>query len=397
MTSARSRSLRHHTVFSLTLVGAMLGSSLVHAQSAPTTTPPPSEAALAARRTLVERAQNAARAGRHQEALTHADAAGRIEMTPSLRLFIAQERAALGMHAAAMEAADQCVRETTRNTTVERRESILATCRQIAHDSQEHVVLVTVNGPANRVDGLVVHVGSRTLEANEVGVPLNVDPGAIVIEATAPGVEAFREQRDGVAGAVLAVALPDRFARPAAATTGGNTTGATTGSTTGSATNTNAGNGSNGTSSSNSTGGNQVGGGTEALNREPVQTPPPVNSTGRTLRIVGPIVGAVGIGLGIGAIVANVGANNRADCANGVADPDCHLRYSPDLTAEIGQYQTLTYALGATGGVLLVGGVTIFIVGMVIGDAPTTTPRATTVVVPTMGPTHAGLSVVGTF
>ena len=196
-----------------------LGSSTTFAQSTP-----PTEAALAARRTLVERAQDASRAGHHDEALSQAESAGRIEMTPSLRMFIAQERATLGQYALAMEAADQCVREATRSAALERREMILTSCRQITHNNQSHVVLLTITSPPQLAAGTVVRLGSRTFEPSSLGTPINIDATPMVFTVSAPGVEPFREERTLVEGTTVTVVIPQRFAQSIATTTATTTT-----------------------------------------------------------------------------------------------------------------------------------------------------------------------------
>src|SRR5690349_3172205 len=68
-------------------------------------------AAIAARRSLIEQAQQARRAGDHVRALDLAERATQISMSPSLRLFIAQEQTALGRLADAFGNADLCGRE----------------------------------------------------------------------------------------------------------------------------------------------------------------------------------------------------------------------------------------------------------------------------------------------
>jgi|LNFM01.1.fsa_nt_gb hypothetical protein len=182
------------------------------AQSAPSI----SESAMVTRRALVERAQSAARANNHSEALALAEQAGRIEMSPSLRLFIAQERAALGRHASAMEYAELCVREASRNEALERREMILAACRQVLTTSQRNVVLLALSVPSARRTGFSLRVGGRLLADGDLNVPVALDPGEHALEATAPGVETHRETIRGTPGAMLSATIPERFAASAA-------------------------------------------------------------------------------------------------------------------------------------------------------------------------------------
>lgn len=369
----------------LTVLGTLSLSRAAVAQTTPVVDPP-TEAALAARRTLVERAQMAAHAGRHQEALSHADAAGRIEMSPSLRMFIAQERSALGMHALAMEAADQCVREANRNVAVDRRESILTQCRQIAHDSQGHVVVVTVTAPVARMDGLVVRVGSRALTRSEIGVPFNVDPGLLVVEATAPGVEPFREQRDGVAGAVVSFAIGDRFAQPAPRAVPTAQTGTiATHTTINSVTNT-------GNSAMNlaHTSGPQSSVGLAV-------TPPTADSRGPR-RMAGVVVAGVGVVSMISSLVAWRVYEGVVSAYN--ADANCPGTSSvqpqgvcAERVASASTLQTGSLVAGIGGGVLAAAGAVI--IATSLGRASAEQPRVACV--PMVGPDRVGVSIHATF
>jgi hypothetical protein len=99
---------------------------------------------LAARRTLIDQASAARAANNPQQALDLAQRAGRIQMTPSLRMFIAETLAAMGNHAEAMGAADRCAQEADRDTAASNRAQILASCRAVATNARTHVGYVTV-------------------------------------------------------------------------------------------------------------------------------------------------------------------------------------------------------------------------------------------------------------
>jgi hypothetical protein len=208
----------------LLVVALLAASGAARAQSAPEI----SEGAMVARRALVERAQEASRAGNHEQAASLAESAGRIEMSPSLRLFIAQERVALGRHASAMEAAELCVREASRSPALVRREQIITACRQILNTSQRHVVLLTLTMPASRRAGFVLRVDGRSLSEAELNLPVALDAGMHVVEVGATGAELHRESLRGAPGETLAFAVPARFAAdatPTGTTTGGATAG----------------------------------------------------------------------------------------------------------------------------------------------------------------------------
>src|SRR5215470_10337035 len=89
-------------------------------------------ASLATRRVLIERAQAARTGNDHAAALDLAQRAAQIAMTPSLRLFIAQEQNALGRLAEAFGNADLCMREAERDESVRNRGVVAATCRALA-------------------------------------------------------------------------------------------------------------------------------------------------------------------------------------------------------------------------------------------------------------------------
>lgn len=366
---------------------ALLTSMLVIERSASAQTAPisaPSEDALAARRTLIERAQTAASVGRHSEALQHAEAAARIENSPSLRLFIAQQRVALGRHAAAIVAADQCVREATHNTALERRDSILTQCRQIARDSQRMVVLVSLTVPPSPREGLTVRIGDRAVTGAEVGTPLNVDSGMLNIEITAPGVEPFREQREGVAGAVLALTIPARFggASTASATSATSTSSVPTTTTqTAVSIATNATESPTPPRSSN---------GSVSI----VQTPPPIVSRRQSslLRPLGWVVGAVGLATVGGSMIA---LKIREDAA-AVANTDLCINEQTASCSERRQtaesLAPVSLGLGIAGGVIALAGV-----GMLVGSFVSSEPSNTTrvAVMPVVTPQSALLVVGG--
>jgi hypothetical protein len=180
----------------LTALVLLAGTRGAHAQS---------EQEIAARRLLLEQAQAARSAGDHGRALDAALRAGRIQMTPSVRLFIAEEQQQVGQLAAALGTAELCVRETERDTTVRNRAAILNSCRAIATQLRPRVGLVTVRVPSPAPPGLRVTVGGNVLNEALYGVPYVVDPGTVVIEATAADRTPFRQEVSVAAGQTLDV------------------------------------------------------------------------------------------------------------------------------------------------------------------------------------------------
>lgn len=165
------------------------------------------EAELASRRLLIQQAESARREGRHGEALELAERAGRIQMTVSLRLFLATEQAALGRDVAAFASADQCVRDAERDATAQRREQILRLCRELAATLQPRLATLTVRVPTPAPEGLRVLVAGAPLNPALYGVPSAVAAGVVVIEATAPGRAPFRRELTVGAGGAASLEL----------------------------------------------------------------------------------------------------------------------------------------------------------------------------------------------
>ncbi len=371
----------------LLVVALLAASGTARAQSAPEI----SEGAMVARRALVERAQEASRAGNHEQAASLAESAGRIEMSPSLRLFIAQERVALGRHASAMEAAELCVREASRSPALVRREQIITACRQILNTSQRHVVLLTLTMPASRRAGFVLRVDGRSLSEAELNLPVALDAGTHVVEAEATGAELHRESLRGAPGETLAFAVPARFAADAT-TTGGATTGAATGgATTGGATAggaTTGGGAGTDTTHTNSTGVTNQGGSSAATVGgeqghevpDPAAAPPPEGFFARVG--AGPfVVGGAGVALlavsGALAAVAQ-GELSRAGCrvrGNEIlcSTPEQAIAFAANAPGTPDPYTPTTAAqISVIAGAVLVVGA-----GIWLGVAASRAPRAT--------------------
>ncbi|MDP3277305.1 MAG: hypothetical protein Q8Q09_19105 [Deltaproteobacteria bacterium] len=166
--------------------------STAHAQ--PATSPPPprvlSPAEVSARRELVAQAQRAQRAGQHPEALALAERAAALQMTPSLRMFIAQTQRSVGRLADAMGNAELCEREAAPGMTLSNREEILRECTNLRESLAAEVARVVVQ-VATPCDGLEVHVGESTLAPTLYGLPYVVSAGAVDVSAQAPGHRVF--------------------------------------------------------------------------------------------------------------------------------------------------------------------------------------------------------------
>jgi hypothetical protein len=160
------------------LVAALLAPAAALAQ--------PTPAAVAARALLIEQAERAAAAGDHRGALDLAERAGRVEITPSLRMFVAQEQLATGAFAAAMSSAILCARDAARDPQLPYRDNVLTRCRDVAQRARASVALVTLRSPPAG-EGLRVTLDDRPVTAELLDVPLPLDPGAHAVTVGAAG------------------------------------------------------------------------------------------------------------------------------------------------------------------------------------------------------------------
>lgn len=163
-------------------------------------------ATVAARALLIEQAEQAAAAGDHRASLALAERAGRIEMTPSLRMLIAQEQLASGAPAAAMASALTCVREGTRDATLPYRENLLARCRDVGQRARAAVALVVLRAPSGAPD-VRVELDGQTVPPEVLDVAQPMDPGAHALVVRAPSRRPHAQSFDARVGAAQEVAL----------------------------------------------------------------------------------------------------------------------------------------------------------------------------------------------
>ncbi len=189
--------MRLATLAACTLVlTTLLGMSTALAQN---------DAEVAARRNLLEQAQAARVAGDHARALDLANRAGRLQMSTSLRMFLAEEQQAVGQLSGALGTAELCIREAERDPALRNRDAILARCNELRTALRPRVGFVTVTVPEPTPTGLVVRVGGQTVNEALYGAASVVTPGEIVVEANAPGREPFRRSITAVAGRTVEV------------------------------------------------------------------------------------------------------------------------------------------------------------------------------------------------
>ncbi|MFO0630760.1 MAG: hypothetical protein U0325_34750 [Polyangiales bacterium] len=173
----------------------------------------------AARAGLIREAQAARVAGEHPRALELALRAGRIEMTLSLRRFIAEEQSEVGEVGPAAVSADACVRDAARDASPARAEHEAA-CRALAVSLRPRVGRVVVR-VARPEPGLRVAVNRSELPPAMWDAPYPVTPGPVTIAATAPDRRVFRREVDVDVGPPVVVPVtlgePEAAAQPDAA------------------------------------------------------------------------------------------------------------------------------------------------------------------------------------
>lgn len=144
-------------------------------------------------------------------------------MRPALRLFLADEHAALARepggaaHLIEAEAtASRCIEEATAQTTLRHRERVLRDCAAVRDRVAPQLARLELRVAAPAPDGLLVHVGDRTVPAAAWNTTLTLLPGAVTVDASAPERAPFRRSLTLVAGAQesVVIELPTPTAPP---------------------------------------------------------------------------------------------------------------------------------------------------------------------------------------
>ncbi len=150
-----------------------------------------SPAEYSTRRQLIEQAKAAHKAGDHPKALQLAEQAGGLQMTTSLRFFIAQEQEETGALADAYGNAQNCAREAELDTKLRDRALLIRDCRAIETRLKGRVSHLVVSVPS-RPPGLKVTLLGKELNYAALDVEFPVTPGSITVEATAPNHTPYR-------------------------------------------------------------------------------------------------------------------------------------------------------------------------------------------------------------
>jgi hypothetical protein len=184
----------------LTLASSALDAA---AQSRPD--PPPD------RRALLAQAQRARTQGNHSLALYFAEQAGRLQMTSSVRRFIAEEQLALGQLAEAVTSAEQCVREANAEPPSENHGIVLTGCQDMVRTLVARVASASVTAVVALPQGLELSLSGRPL-ARESLVPNEaarvwVMPGRQTLRASVAGFAPSEVSRELAAGQVWVVRI----------------------------------------------------------------------------------------------------------------------------------------------------------------------------------------------
>lgn len=165
------------------------------------------------RRDLVAQAEQARDAGDHARSVDLATRAALLRMTPSLGLMIAQEHEQLGHIVDALDHARRCAADASTDRTLRNRERIARNCRDLGRSLSPLVARVTVRVPPDGANATVM-VGTRTVPPAGWEVPIAVDPGDVVVRASAPDGRRFEQTvhvaRGASAEVVVALAAPAR-------------------------------------------------------------------------------------------------------------------------------------------------------------------------------------------
>ena len=181
-----------------------------------------SAADLDARRQLLEQAVQARSSGEHQRAIDLFRRAGEIQNSASIYGNISHEYEALHEYAEALGSAQECASVAQREPPSRPRDAVLRQCTASAESLRSRVGRVSVQ-LATPPAGTQVRMGNRAIPQAVWGVPYAVNPGSVVIEVTAPGMEPYRREVTVHAGSTQSVEIALTAAAPAATASRDNT------------------------------------------------------------------------------------------------------------------------------------------------------------------------------
>jgi len=149
---------------------------------------------MATRRTLLDEARKASNARDHAQALSLAAHAAEIRMTPSLRLFIAQEQSLVGQFGNSIANAELCALEATEDKALKNRKKILGTCKDLIAELQKSAARIIVSWLKPVPPHAQVLINGQVVPESLYGGPYTVSPGYVRVEASALGyIRFYRE------------------------------------------------------------------------------------------------------------------------------------------------------------------------------------------------------------
>ena len=147
-----------------------------------------------ARRDLIAQAEVAATAGDHARAVQLGERAAQLRVTPTIQYFLAREHLALDHPVEALGYSGACARAAEADATLRNRDGVLAACRALVTATEARVGRVTVHVLPDAPAGLTVRLRGVAFPATLYDVAYPVTPGALVVEASAPGHLPFRRE-----------------------------------------------------------------------------------------------------------------------------------------------------------------------------------------------------------
>ena len=206
------------TIRSLPPIAPLIVAMAVTLAASPAGAAEPTGEQIAARRQLIEQAQDAAAKGDHARALDLAERAGEISMSVSLRRFVAEQQMAVGQPAAALGSAELCVREARDPESATHREA----CEAIVEKARPLVayLVITVQPPGATP---TVEVDGKIVPPALLGQRYVINPGEVKVIARAEGFGKAERNVRATQGEVAALELtlpplpfvPSRKAPPA--------------------------------------------------------------------------------------------------------------------------------------------------------------------------------------
>lgn len=161
-----------------------------------------------ARRDLIAQSEQASDRGEHPQALELATRAFRLRASPSLRLLLAQEHAALDHVLEALDQADACHREALVSEQLNQREAILEECRVVIDQMRARVSTLTVRAASGVGDDVQITLGDAPLDPALRGVAIARLPGVFALSAAHRGREYFRVELTLTAGGATEFTVP---------------------------------------------------------------------------------------------------------------------------------------------------------------------------------------------